>query len=184
MKQITFFLCCILLLSGCDNDNDTLNEPTAPGEFVTVTTNGSTQNYNNKIIAQFVRAPLSPVTGTTGVNTFVITAKKLNGDSIAIKLPPPNGTVDYPPVTPASPSGGYSLANIPVSTTAGLSYNLFIQGFNFYDSQPNNLTVFVRDYGYGAIGVKLSGTYYLVGDPAPHSIVIDVWANRDPDYLP
>lgn len=167
--NITLLIVFLILGTSCETSEDNNIQASRSTEKIEVYIDGSTTPllFNNNILAKDNAMPAS--SGFT--NVFTIDAENDNANPFKIKF--------YPTLDPAP----FVIATPTLETVTGMISNrLQIDGITFDDTANNSLTfdylIFDQNVG-DTINILISGTYYEVLDPLPHSIFIDIHIERD-----
>ena len=168
----TLFIKVIVLLvvcASCSKSDDDASQANRSTEKIEVYIDGSTTPllFNNNIVAQD-----NPMSASSGFNNvFTINAENTPTNPFAIRFMP---TLNPAPFVVTTPSNQ--------TITGNISNWLTIDGITFDDAASNSLTFSYTAFGPNTgndIDMTISGTYYEVSDPLPHTLFVDIHIHRD-----
>lgn len=163
-------LCLTLAtFSSCSSDDNNNNTSRSTESIEVIIDSGTPSYYSNNIIAEDYLLP--PTSGFTC--GFRFTGEDTSSNVFRLNL---GMQVDPCPFTLG--------VLLPYSNivTGPISAFVIVPGITFDDAAANNLNFTITNFGANVgddIDMTISGTYYIVSDPSPHTISITIHAHRD-----
>ncbi|WP_303420302.1 hypothetical protein [Oceanihabitans sp. 2_MG-2023] len=163
--KFAFISMFFLVFSSCSTNNNSVSRAAESIEIII--DNGIPQNYSYNIIAKDY-----PMTPTSGYNCeFTITSEDLSANTFIANLGMQVATCPFTVTAPFSNT-----------MTGSLSPFFIIPGINFDDAAANSINFNIIAFGDNPgddIDIVLSGTFYVVSDPNPHTLLITIHVHRD-----
>lgn len=169
MKFTNTLIILLIVLTSCSKSDDDASQVNRSSEKIEVYLDGSTMPmlFNNNITAKD-----NPLPASTGFsNVFTINSENANANPFAYNFMPTLDPAPFVVTTPASHTINGNLSNW-----------LSIDGITFDDSAGNSLTIDYTTFGTNVgddIDMTITGTYYQVSDPTPHTLFVDIHLHRD-----
>jgi len=166
INKLTLLFTVLLLVVSCSNNDD--NTATRSAESVEVILdNGTPQYFSDNILAKDY--PLAPISGFSC--EFRLTSEDTSGNQFRINFGLQTAPCPFTVTMPYS-----NTINGPISAF------FVVSGVTFDDAAANSLNFTITNFGNNVgddIDLTISGNYYEVTDPNPHTISITAHVKRD-----
>lgn len=164
--KIFILIASLITFYSCDDDDP--NPSTRGADKIDVFIDGNTTPLDYTFLVDASDSPIPPTSGFT--NMFMIQATDASSNAFLFKFNP--STLN--PFTMTTPTSE--------TLNGAITQRLEIQGYDFDDTQLNNITINYTAFGPNngdSIKIDFSGTYYVTGSNTPHAISCIIDIDRD-----